>query len=269
MTRKVRKQFKNTPNPQARRPRAAHGQGVAARDAKSESEEDEEERVEWGTRKYGVRMSPAHPRYVGRGDDTGGGEVVYTIQEIRTLLRSQPEDTKRWLTTSQMGWALSREENEVINEKDEQEGKPVARQLAPMISKFIRAQWESEELEGMDDKRRQILEEAAELDHIRDVWEVETVPTNVPGRWIKQPSQNGDDMRHHVEVHASHREKEWESPSASLIEKDPEVIQDVDIAPHVGRDFFFDEKILRHESGQGYVRVVEHSVMWKERDCSL
>jgi hypothetical protein len=29
-------------------------------------------------------------------------------------------------------------------------------------------------------------------------------------------------MRHHVKVHASHREKEWESPSASLIEQDPE-----------------------------------------------
>ena len=110
-------------------------------------------------------MSPAHPRYVGRCDDTCG-EGVYTIQEIWTLLRSQPEDTKRWSTTSQMGWALTREENEVINEKDEREGKPVARQLAPMISKFIRAQWESEELEGVDDERLQILEEAAELDHI-------------------------------------------------------------------------------------------------------
>ena len=100
---KYDKRIKNTPNPQARRPRAAHGQGVAARDAKSESEEDEEERVEWGTRKYGVRMSPAQPRYVGRGDDPFGGEVVYITQEIRTLLRSQPEDAKRWLTTSQMG----------------------------------------------------------------------------------------------------------------------------------------------------------------------
>jgi hypothetical protein len=65
-----------------------------------------------------------------------------------------------------MGWALTRKENEVVNEKDEREGKPVARQLAPMISMFIRAQWESEEVEDVDDERRQILEEAAELDHI-------------------------------------------------------------------------------------------------------
>jgi hypothetical protein len=72
-------------------------------------------------------------------------------------------------------------------------------------------------------------------------------------------------MRHHVEVHASHREKEW---SASLIEKDPEVVPDVDIAAQVGRDFFLDEKIPRHESGQGYVKVLEHSVMWKETAAS-
>jgi len=75
-------------------------------------------------------------------------------------------------------------------------------------------------------------------------------------------------MRHHVEVHASHREKEWESPSAPLIEQDPEVVPDLDIAAQVGRDLFLDEKIPRHESGQGYVRVVEHSIMWKEAAAS-
>ncbi len=42
------------------------------------------------------------------------------------------------------------------------------------------------------------------------------------------------------------------------------MVPDVDIAPHVGRVFFLDEKIPRHASGQGYVRVVEHSVRWKE-----
>ena len=92
--------------------------------------------------------------------------MVYTIPEMRTLLHSQPEDATRWLTTSQMGWALTREEHEITNEKDEREGRLVARQLAPMISTFIRAQLESGELEDVDDERRQILEEAAVLDHI-------------------------------------------------------------------------------------------------------
>ena len=42
----------------------------------------------------------------------------------------------------------------------------------------------------------------------------------------------------------------------------------MDIAAQVGRDFFLDEKIPRHESGQGYVKVLEHSVMWKETAAS-
>jgi hypothetical protein len=46
------------------------------------------------------------------------------------------------------------------------------------------------------------------------------------------------------------------------------VVPDVDIAAQVGRDLFLDEKIPRHESGQGYVRVVEHSIMWKEAAAS-
>ena len=46
------------------------------------------------------------------------------------------------------------------------------------------------------------------------------------------------------------------------------MVPDVDIAAQVGRDFFLDEKIPRHESGQGYVKVVEHSVMWKDTTAS-
>jgi hypothetical protein len=107
-----------------------------------------------------------------------------------------------------------------------------------------------------------------ELDHIWGVWEGEKEPPDVHQKWIRQPSQSGSDMRHHVRVHASHREQEWESPSASLIEQDPAVIPDVDIAAQVGKDFFLDEKIPRHESGQGYVRVVEQSIMWRETETA-
>ena len=69
-----------------------------------------------------MKMSPANSRYVGRGDSTCGGEVVYTIHEMKVLLRSQPDDAQHWLTTSQMGWVLTRERNEITNEKDERDG---------------------------------------------------------------------------------------------------------------------------------------------------
>ena len=96
-------------------------------------------------------MSPANPYYVGRGDNICGGEIVYTLPEIKDLLRGHSEDAQRWLTTSQMGWALTRERNELTNERDERDGKPVARQLAPMISKFIREQCEMQDFENMED----------------------------------------------------------------------------------------------------------------------
>ena len=35
------------------------------------------------------------------------------------------------------------------------------------------------------------------------------------------------------------------------------MVTDVDIAAQVGRDFFLDEKIPRHESGQGYVSSID------------
>jgi hypothetical protein len=179
-------------NRQAWRPRAFRRN--AAKDTTSESDEGEADGADW-SECYGVRMSPANPRYVGRGDSTCGGEVVYTIPEIRALLCSQPADAQIWLNTSQMGWALTRERNEITNEKDERDGKPVARQLAPMISKFIRAQWESHELECMDDERRQILEEAAELDHIWGAWAAEAEPTNTMSKWT--PHTGNKDGSHH------------------------------------------------------------------------
>ena len=61
----------------------------AIKDVTSESEDDEVEEVEWGKRMFGVRMTPAHPLYVGRGDDKCGEKVVYSIQDIRQLLSVQ------------------------------------------------------------------------------------------------------------------------------------------------------------------------------------
>jgi hypothetical protein len=44
-------------------------------------------------------------------------------------------------------------------------------------------------VEDVDDERRQILEEAADLDHIWGVWEEEEGATSTRCEWIKQPSQ--------------------------------------------------------------------------------
>jgi hypothetical protein len=53
----------------------------------------------------------------------------------------------------------------------------------------------------VDDERRQILEEAAELDHIWGVWEEETEPTNIPSKWLKQYSESLDANHKYDEHH--------------------------------------------------------------------
>ena len=107
-----------------------------------------------------------------------------------------------------------------------------------------------------------------ELDHIWGAWETGAELANDQIEWLKQPALRRDNLRYHVTVHASHREQRWETHSVSLIERDPVVIPDVDIAAKVGTDLILDEKIPRHESGRGYVRVVEHLVLWKEKEAS-
>ena len=63
-------------NRPGRRPRAAHKRRLAAKDTASESDESAAGGADWDEY-YGVRMSPANPRYVGRGDSICGGGVMY------------------------------------------------------------------------------------------------------------------------------------------------------------------------------------------------
>ena len=70
-----------------------------------------------------------------------------------------------------------------------------------MISQFIREQLESHKLEYMADERRQILQEAAELDEIWGVWAAEAELTNEPRERLKHLSLSRDDMWYHVNVH--------------------------------------------------------------------
>lgn len=180
---------------------------------------------------------------------------MHTIPEIKTFLHSQPEDAKRWLGNQRKRRTRGQTSGETTTSDDFQ---------VPWYQATVGLG----RVRGVDDKRKQILEEAAEFDRIWGVSEAEEEPTNVPGRGIRQSSWSREDMRNHVEVHASNRERDWGTPSVSLIEKNPEVIPDVDIAAQVGRGLFLDEKIPRHEVGQGYVQVVEHSIMWKEKTDS-
>ena len=86
------------------------------------SSESDEAPLEEFAAQQGLLLSTADPRYVGRGDDVNGGDVIFDCEEIRSLLRSEAtiakEATTLWLTTQEMGWALTADGEEIHTARD-------------------------------------------------------------------------------------------------------------------------------------------------------
>ncbi len=208
-------------------------------------------------------MTPAHPKYVGRGDDISGGEVLYTMQEVRDLLQGQLEETRTWLTTGQMGWSLSSERNEIRNARDEMEGKPTARGLAPAISTYIR-EMNEEVVSLADQDKQEVFMEARLLDQAWGMWDSEEASGGEDQSQAPQMLEDHDDIRRQVKAAIDQHHREWEPPSHPLVQSDPQLLPDGGLTPQIGGDFFLDEKIPRNAKGQGYVAVTDTSLLWKE-----
>jgi hypothetical protein len=65
--------------------------------------------------------------------------IILNPRELRKAITFQQstDDQAVWLTTAQAGFPLTRDEEELINSKDAQMGRPTARHLHPAISEFI------------------------------------------------------------------------------------------------------------------------------------
>ena len=235
---------------------------LADRD-RSESEGDLQEEEQEDEAQTHVIMSPANPRYVGRGDDTSGGEIVYTIGEMRDLLHGQPDRGQMWLSTNQMGWSLTPEPGELLNERDVMEGKVTARMLAPVISEYIRGLGDTDFM-SPSQERQDIISEAWELDQIWGKWENEGSEREGAKEGQQEKLGDGDSIRHQVAKAMLRQQREWEPPSHSQTMTDPQVLPSGQVQPLVGRDFFLDESIPRNANGDGYVAVTELSMPWKE-----
>ena len=81
----------------------------------------------------------ADPRRIGAGD---GETIILNSSELRKdiTLQQTADDQTLWMTTSQAGFPLTRDEEEVTNGKDAQMGRIKTRYLHPVISTFI-ADW--------------------------------------------------------------------------------------------------------------------------------
>ena len=91
--------------------------------------------------RLGVRCRTADPRYINLNHKKAGGDFTLDVSLLRNILTDmqslQNETYTRWLTTSQMGFAVTRERNEVDNRRDIAWGKPTARWLAPQATCYI------------------------------------------------------------------------------------------------------------------------------------
>ena len=89
----------------------------------------------------GLIFTTADPRYVGK-DREEAGSVLLSVEQVREILRGEEKLASQvgtvWLTTSQMGWPICAEEDEVVNNADIEGYGPTKRCIAPMISKFVR-----------------------------------------------------------------------------------------------------------------------------------
>ena len=234
------------------------------------SESDEAPSEEFAAQQ-GLLLSTADPRYVGRGDDVSGGDVIFDCEEIRSLLRSEAttakEATTLWLTTQEMGWALTADEEEIHIARDAEEGKVTKRQLAPAISAYIRTM-HNQKPTNTTLERKKLLTAAWELDQ---VW----------GEWSESPEAMGATEAHtpylpissaaicsRVQVSVKRGHLEWEQLSTPLVAEDPPLLPDTELAVRVGQDLFLDEELPKPASRQGYVSVTETSLIWKSSSNS-
>ena len=184
----------------------------------------------------GLECVAADPRYISRADERSGGNVLLDAGQLRQILEAtmtiDEHETEVWLTTSQMGYPLTVEEDEIRHWRDEIEGRQTGRWLAPQISAFIA---NSETLH--EDKH---FEE--ELRAMHAEWSVFQGERTV----TRRQATIGP----------------WESTSQPLVARDPLTIRDVDIQARIGSDWFFNEEVPRADAARGYVRVISEAVRW-------
>ena len=109
----------------------------------TQSDSDEEESSE--TLSYRLKLHAADPRYITSSEDGNRGDVIHTVEKVRELIarKATAEDGTAaiWLTTAEIGFSLTEEQDEVVCAKDVKEGKITDRFLAPAISRFATDTW--------------------------------------------------------------------------------------------------------------------------------
>ena len=92
-------------------------------DTKSDSDEEDSS----ATLAYRLKLRAADPRYITSSEDGNRGDVICTVEQVKELIarKAAAEDgiAAIWLTTAEMGFSLTEEQDEVVCAKDVKAGK--------------------------------------------------------------------------------------------------------------------------------------------------
>ena len=125
-----------------------------------------------------------------------------------------PRQDSIWLTTSQMGWPICAEDDEVVSNADIEENGPTKRFIAPMISKFI---WDrgidGDETMSQNSALRQAWLFEQEWGEARDG--VEAIAREA--KRIQQIAGGSYDVRMYVNAETARNLRRWESRSRPLM----------------------------------------------------
>jgi hypothetical protein len=92
-----------------------------------DTQNDSDEEDSNATLSYRLKLHAADPRYFTSSGDGNRGDVICTVEQVKELIarKATTEDGTAaiWLTTTEMGFSLTEEQDEVVCAKDVKEGR--------------------------------------------------------------------------------------------------------------------------------------------------
>ena len=164
-----------------------------------------------------------------------------------------------WLTTAEMGFSLTEEQDDVVCTKDVKEGKITDRFLAPAISRFA-ADMRRKAGTGANTDR-QTTDVRRKLEDLHQRWGRANVTPNSED--VKTQADNEAKVTNRFIRIIQRKDLPWERDSIARAAHDPEHIPDCNVKATVGQHFLFHEPIPQAINGQGYLRVTTKSLWWQ------
>ena len=200
------------------------------------------------TLRLGVQCRTADPRYIDLNHKQEGGNFALDGPLLRKILEdmqcSQNETCTKWLTTSQMGFAVTREQNEVDSGRDVAWGKPTARWLAPQATHYIQ--------NLTTDKAQALPMDLREaLNTLLLEW----------GKYDEKECGKVQGTRFNCGKRTLH----WESASTPRAAYDPDRVPAMQIPRSINEEWFYNQEVQRQENGNGYVHIQSEAITRRER----